>query len=50
MQKDGFPLYNTNQKVKLVTKNEEPEQKACTIIYCILFTWEKNNYQITSYY
>jgi len=31
MHKDGFPLYKTNQKIKLVTKNKEPEQKACTI-------------------
>ena len=26
MQKDDFPLYSTNQKIKLVTKNKEPEQ------------------------
>ena len=31
MQKDDFPLYNTNPKIKLVTKNKEPEQKACKI-------------------
>jgi len=36
MQKDDFPLYNTNQKIKLVTKNKEPEQKHAQLIYCIL--------------
>jgi hypothetical protein len=38
MQKDDFPLYNTNQKRKLVAKNKEPEQKDAKLIYCILFT------------
>ena len=38
MQKDDFPLYNTNKKIKLVTKNKEPEQKHAKLIYCILFT------------
>jgi hypothetical protein len=27
VQKDDFPLYNINKKIKLVTKNKEPEQK-----------------------
>ena len=31
MQKDDFPLYNTNQKIKLVTKNKELEQKHAKI-------------------
>ena len=31
MQKYDFPLYYTNQKINLVTKNKEPEQKACKI-------------------
>jgi hypothetical protein len=38
MQKDDFPLYNTNKKIKLVTQNKEPEQKDAKLIYCILFT------------
>jgi hypothetical protein len=36
--KDDFPLYNTNQKIKLVTKNKEPDQKHAKLIYCVLFT------------
>ena len=38
MQKDDFPLYNTNQKIKFVTKNKQSEQKHAKLIYCILFT------------
>ena len=30
MQKDDFPLYNTNKKIKL--KNKEPEQKYAILI------------------
>jgi len=48
MQKDDFPLYNTNQKIKLVTKNKEPEQKHAKLIYCILFTWKRNK-QLSDY-
>ena len=36
MQKDDFPLYNTNQKINLVAKNKEPEQKHAKLIYFIL--------------
>ena len=31
MQEYDFPLYYTNQKINLATKNKEPEQKACKI-------------------
>jgi hypothetical protein len=48
MQKDDFPLYNTNQKIKLVAKNKEPEQKHAKLIYCILFTWKRNK-QLSDY-
>ena len=48
MQKNNFPLYNTNQKIKLVTKNKEPEQKHAKLIYCILFTWKRNK-QLSDY-
>jgi hypothetical protein len=51
MQKDDFPLYNTNQKIKLVTKNKEPEQKHAKLIYCtfyILFTCKRNK-QLSDY-
>ena len=48
MLKDDFPLYNTNQKIKLVAKNKEPEQKHAQLIYCILFTWKRNK-QLSDY-
>ena len=38
MQEYDFPLYYTNQKIKPVAKNKEPEQKHAELIYCILFT------------
>jgi hypothetical protein len=48
MQKNDFPLYNTNKKIKLVTKNKEPKQKHAKLIYCILFTWKRNK-QLSDY-
>jgi hypothetical protein len=48
LQKDAFLLYNTNQKIKLVTQNTEPEQKHAKLIYCILFTWKRNK-QLSDY-
>ena len=48
MQKDDFPLYNTNQKRKLAAKNKEPEQKHVKLIYCILFTCKRNK-QLSDY-
>ena len=38
MQKDDFPLYNTNQKIKLVTKNNEP----CKINILYIIYLKKN--------
>ena len=48
LQKDAFLLYNTNQKIKLVTQNTEHEQKHAKLIYCILFTWKRNK-QLSDY-
>jgi hypothetical protein len=49
MQKDDFPLYNTNQKIKLVTKNLNKSMQNEYIVY-YLPEKETNNYHITSYY
>jgi len=48
MQKDDFQLYNTNQNIKLVTKNKEPVQMHAKLIYCLLFTWKRNK-QLSDY-